>query len=228
MHVLYRITYLPHLNLDCNPKYYIGSKHNYCKSYLGSPSSNQEDWFTNGLSIREWWKNETLLFPEKFQFEIFESYDNITTFELVEKEYELHVRLEVLGDEYFNKAYATKGWVGVKKTDHSKEKASKSIKEYWDNTENENRREKLRIFNRETKGELLKKMWADGKFDNRPPGGRPKGSKDKTKRIKQQRKIMIDGEIFENAFEAAKKHNIDPVNIRRRCRMDKFTNWRYL
>lgn len=58
MNILYRITYLPHLKNQTPPYYYIGSKYNYKENYWGSLSSKQKDWYSEGLSICDWWKKK--------------------------------------------------------------------------------------------------------------------------------------------------------------------------
>jgi len=230
MHILYRITYLPHLENNTNPKYYIGSKYNYNGKYFGSPSATSKDWFTGELSICDWWKNETKEYPEKFKFEIIESYDDITTTDLVNKEYDLHCKLNIKDKQYFNRSYATKGWISSERDENTKKLISDKIKKYWKNNPDAiERKQKLIKFNKDTKSEFMKQMWNEGKFKNRDNWGRPKGCLDKKiRKEKVQRKIIIDDEIYDNAIIAAEKFGIDPVNVRRRCRLEKYKNWRYV
>lgn len=227
MHVLYRVTYIPHESSNVNPKYYVGSKYNYARKYYGSPSSVQQDWYTSGKSIAEWWKIEVKRNPRNFRFEILESYDNITPTKLVEKEYDLHIQLNVKTDEYFNRAYATRGWVSAKRSYDSKKKSSSSLRAYWSG-EHLERRAEMRLMNATTKPDLMKALWKSGRFDHIAHNGRPKGAKDKKPRLKNERKVIIDGIVYPSAQEAAAKFSIDPVNVRRRCRMSKYTNWQYL
>jgi hypothetical protein len=50
-------------------------------------------------------------------------------------------------------------------------------------------------------------------------------SENKNKRVK---KICIKGTIYDSAIEASKVYNIDPVNIRRRCRLPQYDEWNYV
>jgi group I intron endonuclease len=47
----------------------------------------------------------------------------------------------------------------------------------------------------------------------------------KSKRV---RKVSIEGIIYQSAVEASKFVGIDPVNVRRRCRIEKYKDWKYL
>jgi len=60
--------------------------------------------------------------------------------------------------------------------------------------------------------------------------GRSKGSKDKIKRKPKTniQKVYIEGIVFNDAYEASKHLNIHPVNIRRRCRLEKYPEWKYI
>ena len=133
MNIIYKITYLPHLQNKTPPYYYIGSKFKYNNNYLGSLSSKQKDWYTEDLTIEQWWKKNTKKNPENFLFEILESYDKITPKQLVEEEKKIHLNLDVRdGVEYFNKAIATTGWVASNRTEESKNKVRKITQQYWD------------------------------------------------------------------------------------------------
>ena len=57
MNILYKVTYLPHLNTNW-PKYYVGSKYNYKGNYFGSVDSKQIYEYTEGLTLKDWWKKE--------------------------------------------------------------------------------------------------------------------------------------------------------------------------
>ena len=118
MHILYKITYLPHLNTKW-PKFYIGSKYNYKGKYFGSVDSKQIYDYTEGLPLRDWWKKQD---KNYFLFEILEEFNSITPQELVAKEYDLHVQLDVLSDSYFNHSIATKGYCAVKNSENTKQK----------------------------------------------------------------------------------------------------------
>lgn len=58
-------------------------------------------------------------------------------------------------------------------------------------------------------------------------------SKARTEYWKAQKKsrtkqIMVNNKTYESAEAAADELKIHPVNIRRRCRMDKYTDWKYV
>jgi hypothetical protein len=240
MNIQYKITYLPHLENNTPPYYYIGSKYNYQGNYFGSPSSKQKDWFTGDLSISKWWKKEIKENKQNFKFEILKDCGDITPQLLVEEEKSLHLKLNVKTDyDYFNKSIATTGWVSIPRTDKTKKIISEKTKAYWDSEEGQLKKQRLIASNkkyssdrlkrqrqeypekfistessRKKSSESIKAAWASGKFDNKKP--------------REQRKINGDGNIFVNAFEAAKYAGIHPVNIRKRCRSDKFPNWFYL
>jgi len=50
----------------------------------------------------------------------------------------------------------------------------------------------------------------------------------KTKGKARIRKIEVDGVIYENAFKASEAFGIQPVNVRRRCRLERYKNWGYI
>jgi len=230
MHILYKITYLPHLNTDY-PKYYIGSKHNYKGNYFGSLDSRQIYDYTEGLTLRDWWKKQKNN-PNNFKFQILESYDEISPQNLVEKEHDLHIKLDVLGEEYFNHSIATKGWCSVKNSEETKKLKSKKTKEYWDSEEGQKKKQKLTDRNKSCQSEWMKERWKNptDSMKNRKVYGRPKGAKDLTTRKKRDniKKIYADGLIFDDAKSASIHFGIDPVNIRRRCRLNYNGTWRYL
>ncbi len=130
--VIYKITYLPHEENGLDPKYYIGSKHNYKGNYLGSLSSKQRDWFTGSITLKEWWKNQTQNEPDNFKFEILKTYLKVSPKKLVECELQYQQKIGILGEEYFNKGYATKGFVSGKKTKITRQVLSQKTKRYWD------------------------------------------------------------------------------------------------
>lgn len=240
MNILYKITYLIHLENNTPPYYYIGSKHNYKGNYFGSPSSNQKDWFTSDLTISKWWKKELKENKQNFKFEILKDCGDCTPQQLVEEEKNLHLNLDVKHNYiYFNKSIATTGWVSIPRTTETKKLISEKTKAYWNSEEGKLKKQRLIASNkkhssdrlkmqrqkypekfistessRKKSSESVKAAWASGKFDN--------------KKSRRQRKINGDGVVFVNAFEAAKCVGINPVNIRRRCRSNKFPNWFYL
>ena len=145
MNIIYRITYLPHLKNQTPPYYYIGSKYNYNKNYWGSPSSKQKDWYSDNMSIKEWWKIKIKNNINDFSFEILEEYNNMNASELVVEEKKIQLQFNVKNnDEYFNKSIATSGWVSVPRTKDSKEKISNITKKYWsDNSDKAKQRREL-------------------------------------------------------------------------------------
>jgi hypothetical protein len=226
MHILYKITYLPHIN-TIYPKYYIGSKYNYKGNYYGSVASTQVFEYTLGMELRKWWKIQN---KDNFKFEIIEQFDEITPTELVNLEYKLHIELNVLGKEYFNKSIATKGWVSVKNTEQTKKKKSDKTKAYWDSPEGKLKKERLSERNRVTKSEEMKIKWENPTpaMINAYRPGKPKGSKDlKKRKQKIVRKIYADGLIFDNAIDASHYFNEHVVSIRRKCKLN-WHGWRYL
>lgn len=231
MHILYKITYLPHIGTSY-PKYYIGSKHNYKGNYYGSVSSTQIFEYTNGMELKKWWKQE-LKYKDNFLFEILSQFEDISPLELVEKEFELHVKLDVLSDEYFNQSIATKGWVSCTNSAQTKQKKSEKTKLYWNSAAGKLKKERLAERNRQTMSIVMREKWKNpteamlNAKDIIP--GRPKGSKDlKPRKERPVRKIYADGMIFKDAIEASIFFNIHVVNIRRRCRCNYNGNWRYL
>lgn len=241
MNILYRITYLPHLNNKTPPYYYIGSKYDYKKEYWGSPSSSQNDWYTNGISIRDWWKNE-IKNKNNFLFEIISIHNDLSPTLLVEEEKKIQIELDVKNNvEYFNKSIATTGWVSSPRTEETKKKISEITKKYWDqNTlEVEERKKSIKKYSHKISKSLIEK-WnnpSQKMLDNKEKSilrlkNKSEEWKNKLKNAKRTpkscQKVFCCGIIYENAFEASKIIGIDPVNIRRRCRLEKYTDWYYL
>lgn len=227
MHILYKVTYLPHLNTVW-PKFYIGSKYNYKGNYFGSVDSKQIYEYTCGLPLREWWKKQDLT---NFHFEVLESFDSITPQELVAKEHDLHLQLDVLSDLYFNHSIATKGYCSVKNSEQTKQKKSKKTKQFWNSPEGLLKKQRLIEKNKTTHKKIMLEKWKNPSESmlNRSITGRPKGAKDLLKRKqKKSLKISVNGIIFNTAKDASVHFGIDVVNVRRRCRMEKYTEWNYL
>lgn len=159
--VLYRITYLPHLETDL-PKYYIGSKYNYknTDSYLGSPSSTQIFDYTDGMTLAHWWKQKIKNNKDDFIFEILEEYDNITPGDLVIKEGDLQKTLDVvLSDDFFNQGYATCGWYSRPNNKESRKKKSVATKKYWASQAGQEKRKRLVERNKKYSADRMSKMW---------------------------------------------------------------------
>lgn len=239
MNILYRVTYLPHLKNQTPPYYYVGSKYNYNKNYWGSPSSKQKDWYTEGFSIINWWKKEIKENKNNFLFEIVIQYNEMNPTQLVEEEKKYQLQLNVkYSEEYFNKSIATTGWVSIPRTEKTKEKLREITKEYWNRNTEESieRKKKLSERNKEVKSKELKEKWKNPTDKMKKNYERfvdmaktLKRGKDKSKRKqKPTQKVFCCGIIYENAFEASKVIGINPVNIRRRCRLENYQDWYYL
>lgn len=160
--IIYKITYIPHLNTN-NPKFYIGSKYNYNpkRYYMGSVSSNMVFEFTGGISLKEWWKKQTKNSPNDFVFEILSTYNDISPQELVNMEKELHINLNVLSDDYFNQSIATTGFCSVIKQDYVKKIMSEKTKKYWSTPEGIEKRKRLSERNRLTKSKEQQNFFND-------------------------------------------------------------------
>lgn len=228
-HILYKVTYLPHLNTDL-PKFYIGSKYDYIGNYFGSVSSKQEYEFTNGLCLRDWWKWQKQN-PSNFDFVILETFYDITPEELVIRERELQLKLNVLSEDYFNHAIATEGFCSKKKSSQTKLVMSTKTKEYWESEDGKLKRQRLIERNRNIKSAEMKKKWSNPTeaMLNRITYGRPKGAKDvgERKLRNDTRQVRHQNTIFKNAVEAANIFNVHSVTIRRWCKLQ-MNDWGYL
>lgn len=165
MNIIYKITYLPHIGTDY-PKYYIGSKYKYKRKYFGSVTSSKIFEFTNGLSLKQWWRTETSTHPENFIFEILEDCgEDITTNELVEIELEYQKKLDITTDEWFNQSFACGHFVSSLKDADTKQKMSDATKRYWASEEGQKKKERLRESNKKSKSKMMKELWeTDSKF----------------------------------------------------------------
>lgn len=243
MNIIYKITYLPHLKNQTPPYYYVGSKYDYKENYWGSPSSKQKDWYTEEFGISEWWKKKIKENKNDFLFETIIQYNEITPIELVEEEKKYQLKLDVKNsEEYFNKSIATTGWVSVPRTEETKEKIRQITKNYWNkNTEKSiERRKKLSEENKKVKSKELKEKWKN------PTDKMLKAREENKLRLKNKsekwitniknakrkprttQKVFCCGIIYESAIEASKVIGIDPVNIRRRCRLERYQDWYYV
>jgi len=229
MHILYKVTYLPHLGTDY-PKFYIGSKYNYKGNYYGSVDSKQIYPYTEGKHLKEWWKEQKQN-PDNFLFEIMEVFDTITPEELVERERDLQLSLDVLSEEYFNHSVATKGFYSRKRSDETKKIVSDKTKEYWASEAGVLKKRRLIERNKNYQSGWMKDKWENPSdaMLNKTYHGRPKGSKDLTTRQPRGniRKVCFDGTIYNNAIEASNIHGVHPVTIRRWCK-DNMNKWSYV
>lgn len=224
-HIVYCITYTPHLNTEL-PKYYIGSKYNYYDSYLGSVSSNKSREYTEGMTLKQWWKIKTKETPEDFIIEILEFFDKITPNELTEIELKYQKQFDIKSSDYFNSAYANGNFVSKKNSQETKALKSKRTKEYWNSERSKDKREKLIQFNKSTKSDWLKQKILAGEFDVHK-GGRKKGSKNKPGyKLRKSRNVKYENMIFNDAYDASKYLNLHPVSIRRKCKYQ-VDGWTY-
>lgn len=161
MNIIYKITYLPHLINNTPPFYYIGSKYNYKSNYYGSPASKQKDWYTEKMSIGEWWKKEIKNNKEKFKFEILQVFsEDMTPEMLVEEEKKIQLKKNVRNSiEYFNKSVATSGWVSAPRTEETKKLVGEKTKKYWDSEEGYQKKQRLIERNRTKHSLCLKEKW---------------------------------------------------------------------
>lgn len=232
MHVIYKITYLPHLIRQTPPYYYIGSKFNYDGKYMGSPASNQMDWYTEEMAIKNWWKTQILAKPKDFLFEVLEVVNTDSPQFLVEVEKDYHIKLDVRHSlDYFNKSIATSGWVSSPRTDLTKELSSKKTSEYWNSPEGEEKKKRLSERNRTTHSEKMKSRWSNPTDSMKTAirNGRPKGAKDLVPRNpKPERSVYVEGVVYESAKLASDVLNIHPTTVRRKCKSTTILEWRYI
>jgi hypothetical protein len=232
MHIIYRITYLPHLKSETAPYYYVGSKYDYRGNYFGSPSSKQSDWYTGSLSISQWWKEKIKNNIGDFLFEIIHSFDHISPIELVEEEKKYQLTLDAKNSIlYFNKSIATTGWVSVPRTEVSKKKISLITKSFWDSPAGLLKKERLSERNKKVKSQQMKEFWRNPSeaMLSREISGRPKGSKDlKPRKPKKVRKVEIFGVVYSSALEAANAFNVAPQTIRRKCKDESIEHYYYI
>jgi len=231
MHIIYKITYLPHLNTQY-PKYYIGSKYNYKGNYYGSVSSMKIFEFTNGIELRKWWKLQIKNNPENFKFEIIMKYENIIPQELVLYESKYQHENNCIGQDYFNQSFACGKFISTKNSEETRKKKSLKTKQYWNTLDGIEKRKRLSDRNKITKSNELKEKWKNNRNEMLKRLnflGRRKGSKDlKKRKIKNNiRKIHYNNIIYENAIIASNVYNIHPVSIRRKCRLQ-IDGWRYI
>jgi hypothetical protein len=201
--------------------------------YMGSPSSNQMDWYTEGLSIRNWWKNKIKTNPESFLIDIIEVVNTDSPQFLVEIEKNYHIDLNVKYSlHYFNKSIATCGWVSAPRTDHTKKLVSEKTSEYWNSTTaGLEKKKRLVERNKTIHSDKMKYRWANPteSMKTRFCPGRPKGAKDLSKRRPRfERKVFVEGIVYDSAKLAALKMNIHPATVRRKCKSPIFLEWRYI
>jgi hypothetical protein len=159
MNIIYKITYLPHLNTSY-PKYYIGSKLNYKGNYFGSIASRKKLEFTEGVSLKDWWKKQHKHNPNAFLFEVLEDCSMLDKHQLAEKEKEYQLKHNAaLSSEFFNQATATGLFVGGKKDNETKTKMSASLKKFYQTPEGLDKRKRLIERNKTSHAITMKEKW---------------------------------------------------------------------
>ena len=229
MHVVYKITFIPHIGTD-KPKYYIGSKFNYKPGYFGSVSSKKVFGYTNDIPLHIWWKKEAKDNPGNFKFEILEECSKMNKYELVKCENEWQLHFDIRTSDYFNQVYASGKFVSGAKDKCTKLKLSDSLKKYYSTEEGGLKKERLVERNKATRSSIMKERWQKptDKMIKRVITGRPKGSQDNKKRVVFFRTLTDGVRVYSNANEAALVYKIAPANIRRRCRINYKGVWRYI
>lgn len=122
-------------------------------------------------------------------------------------------------------------WTGIKNTEETKLLKSQRTKEFWASEKGEEKRIMLIERNKTSHKKVMLEKWKhpSKKMLDREVLGRPKGAKDvKPRQQRTERKISVNGKIYNSAKECSKILGIHPVNIRRRCRMEKYYDWRYV
>jgi hypothetical protein len=160
--LIYRVWYLPFVMSDKNPKYYCGSKYHYKGNYFGSPSAKLITEYSNGMSLKDWWKSEIKRDKSNFYFEILEICDpSCTPEQLILKEVEWHTKLNVLSEDYFNQCIAAKNFYSRERrgpaSASTKRKQSQKTTEYWASTEGMAKKERVKQRNKEPK--QFNKLW---------------------------------------------------------------------
>jgi len=229
MHIIYKITYLPHLSTN-NPKYYIGSKFNYKPGYMGSVASNKKFLFTGDVSLRQWWKEQTKHYKQNFVFEILEDCSSMNKNQLLDREKHWQEKLNIISEEFFNQAYANGQFVSKTRDDSTKNKLSESLKNFYITNQGLEKRKKLIERNKTTHSSVMLEKWKhpSESMINRKITGRRKGSKDLKKRCVSFKKITDGVNVFNDALEASIYYNITPTSIRRRCRLNFEGTWKYI
>lgn len=106
MRTIYEIVYIPwENNTEGRPWLYSGSDYYSNTEYLGSASSSKVHEWSNGLSVREWWAQETKKHPENFHKNILVSLsEDVTRVELQSLEAPIQKSEDHRNDsKYFNR-----------------------------------------------------------------------------------------------------------------------------
>lgn len=156
MHIIYKITYIPHLE-SAYPKFYIGSKLNYKGNYFGSLHSKQIFEYTDNQPLALWWKTRD---KNDFLFEIlYQTENHITAEQLCEIELQYQKHYNIRNGDYFNQAFANGKFVSKKRSKETKQLLAERTKQFWQ-TEN-GKRKKLRLidYNKSTKSAEMAERW---------------------------------------------------------------------
>lgn len=196
MHILYKVTYIPHLGTN-KPKYYIGSKYRYKEGYYGSVSSLRSFDWTEGKTLKDWWKEKVLSAPNDFMFEVLKVFPyEITTKYLIEQEKILQEDLGVRSDEYFNQSIANKGFISVKNSEQQKKKKSESLKKFYLTQEGLDKRKRISQKNKEIKSRQIREKWQDPEYRKKQMDYKKKNSSVISSKIKD----MWQTEVYRNRF----------------------------
>ena len=186
MNIIYRITYIPHLNTSY-PKYYIGSKMNYKPGkYFGSVQSKRVFDYTNGLPLRDWWKS---IDTNDFLFEILEvCEDNITSKDIVLIERNIQLKFNVAqNEEYFNQSIATEGFASVPRTESTKALQAAKLKEYYQSEEGKLKRQRISERNQKLKTGWKNPCWNDEEKSQRIRKAQSEAQKKRWEKYRQEK-----------------------------------------
>jgi hypothetical protein len=216
MHILYKVTYLPHLGTKY-PKYYIGSKMNYVGNYFGSPSSKKKFKYTCGQSLKDWWKSRD---KADFKFEVVKTFPDITTrIELLTEEHNLQLELDITSDEYFNRAYARARFFPKKnsKSRQHRKKISQAKKRWYQTKQGQEFLDRKRFPTEEVR--LAKSKQAKERWKNPTPAMLSK--------VKSSRKVSCNGLIYNSTKEASNVTGIKLSTLQLWVRTNK-NGWNYI
>lgn len=137
----------------------------------------------------------------------------------------------------------TSSMCGHTQMESTKELIAAATRRYWESEAGIEKKCRLSERNRRLKSDELKYKWTyDEKFKTKMFNRLSTKHTDEIKQLlsdsKKQywnvnkesivRKVRVDGVVYDNAKDAAVVYGIDPVNVRRRCRLEKFKNWEYV
>lgn len=161
--IVYMVTYLPNVEISTPPYFYIGSSFRWKSNYYGSVSSKKALWCTNGVSLKQWWKDTRKSSPSDFHIEVLWVGDENTTKEtLLEEERFFQDSYQAIESNcYFNNAYANENFHSLHRCKRTHDKISKSLKEYYKTPEGIKRSADVSRRNKLTKSSMMKKRFED-------------------------------------------------------------------